>query len=146
MDWHDAEAAIRAHIEAAWPLSGYAHIGLAWENEPVGYATDYMAVIIDATFAEKSIYGSAGKRISVEGGIVFFHCFVSPMVGKRAATGPVVAMTQILELQTIGTSIKLEGGNPPSPVADGPEVPSEQPAGTYYRCSGSVPFIVLGNR
>lgn len=146
MDWHDAEAAIRSHVEEQWALSDFAHIPLVWENEQHAYQVDYMAVIVEGTFADKTIYGSTGKRVSVEGGIVYFHCFVSPGLRKSAATGPVVAMTQILELQVIASAIRLEGGNPPSPVADGPEVPGDQPGGAYYRCSGSVPFIVIGNR
>lgn len=146
MDWHDAEDAIRAHVEQAWALSDFAHIPLVWENEFPGYQNDYMALIIEGTYADKSIYGSAGKRVSVEGGLIFFHCFGQIGTGKRAVTAAVVAMTQILELQTIASAIRMEGGNPPSPVAEGPEVPTDQPAGTYYRCSGSVPFIVIGNR
>lgn len=146
MDWHDAEAAIRAHVEAQWALSDHAAMPLVWENEQAAYATNYLAVLIEGTYADKTIYGSAGKRVSVEGGIVYFHAFVPIGTTKAAATAPVVAMTTILELQTIASAIRLEGGNPPSPVAEGPEVPNEQPAGTYYRCSGSVPFIVIGAR
>lgn len=146
MDWHDAEDAIRAHVEEQWALSDFAHIPLVWESEFPGYQSNYMAVVIEGTYADKTIYGSSGKRVGVEGGIVYFHCFVDPGLRKSAATGPIVAMTQILELQTIASAIRLEGGNPPSPVAEGPAVPDQQPGGAYYRCSGSVPFIVIGNR
>lgn len=146
MDWHDAEDAIRAHVEAAWALSDYAAMPLVWENEHPGYQSNFMAVLVEATYADKTIYGSAGKRVAIEGGIVFFHAFVDPGIGKRAASGPVVAMTGILELQTIGSAIKCEGGNPPSPVAEGPEVTAAPSGGAYYRCSGSVPFIVIGTR
>jgi hypothetical protein len=146
MNWNDAEDAIRAHVEAAWPLTNFAHIPLVWENEFPGYQNNYMVMIVEGTYADKTIYGSAGKRVSVEGGLVYFHCFVEPGLRKSAALGPVVAMTTILELQTIASAIRLEGGNPPSPVAEGPEVPDQQSGGVYYRCSGSVPFIVIGNR
>ena len=147
MDWDDAEAAIRAHIETQWALGSYTAIPLVFENEDAPQSGSYMAVNIEGTFADKSIYGSSGKRASVEGGIVFFHAFVPPGTGKGQATGPVVALTQILELQTIGTGINLEGGNPPSPIDHGDSLePNQQPGGMYYRCSGSVPFIVIGNR
>ncbi|BBK37689.1 hypothetical protein STAQ_27670 [Allostella sp. ATCC 35155] len=146
MDWHDAEAAIRAHVEAQWPLSQFAAMPLAWENEFSGYQNDFITLVVEGTYADKSIYGSSGKRLSVEAGIVFFHCFVEPGRGKAAALAPVVAMTRILELRAIQGAIRLEGGAPPSPVAEGPEVAAQQPGGAYYRCSGSVPFIVIGNR
>lgn len=147
MNWDDAEAALRSHIEAAWAAGSYASIPLVFENEPVDYGANYMAVTIEGTFAEKTIYGSAGKRSSIEGGIVFFHCFVPTGSGKAAATAPVRALTQMLELQSISSVIDMDGGNPPSPADHGdPLTPADQPGGNYYRCSGSVPFIVIGAR
>lgn len=147
MNWDAAEASIRAFIETAWAAGSYPSIPLVFENEGAATSDTYMAVNIEGIYADKSIYGSAGKRSSVEGGIVFFHCFVPTGWGKAAATGPVRALTQILELSTIDTGINFEGGNPPSPVGDDPMLPSpDQPGGNYYRCSGSVPFIVIGTR
>jgi len=147
MLWDEAEAALRAHIETQWALGAYAAIPLAFENEIEPAAANYMLVNIEGTHVDKSIYGGAGERFSVEGGIVFFHCFVASGGGKQAALAPVVVMTGILELQTLAGAIKLEGGNPPTPVehAD-PLVPSAQPSGNYYRCSGSVPFVLIGTR
>lgn len=147
MDWDDAEAAIRAHIEAGWADGSYAAIPLVFENETAPDSGVYMAVNIEGVYADKTIYGSAGKRSSIEGGIVFFHAFVPIGSGKGQAMGAVVALTQMLELQTIGTGINLEGGNPPSPIDHGDSLePNPQPGGMYYRCSGSVPFIVIGTR
>lgn len=150
MDWDDAEALIRAHIEAGWAAGAYAAIPLLFENETAVAGADYstfLAVSIEGVYAEKTGYGSTGKRVSVEGGIVFFHCFVPKGRGKALATGPIVLMTQLLELQTVGTGINLEGGAPPSPAAPGDDlVPSGQPRGNYYRCSGSVPFMIIGSR
>lgn len=147
MNWDEAEAAIRSHIETAWASGDYADIPLVFENENADPATNYMVVHVDGVFAEKGLYGGAGMRMSVEGGIVFFHCFVRRGDGKAAATAPVRALTQMLELQVISSVIDMEGGNPPSPAdLGGPLTPPGQPAGNYYRCSGSVPFIVRGSR
>ncbi len=147
MLWHDAEDAIRAHIEAAWPATDYAAMPLVFENETPPDSGAYLAINVEGTYADKSIYGSAGKRLSIEAGLVFIHAFVAQGEGKRAATGPVVAMTSILELQVISTGIQMDGGNPPTPVADADELaPNPQPGGQFYRCSGSVPFLILGAR
>ncbi len=149
MLWTAAETAIRAHIEAAWALGSYAAMPLVFENEtavPDG-AESYMLVTVEGTFADKSIYGGAGKRSSVEGGIVFFHAFTPLGRGKAVAAAPVDAMTAILELQVIATSIRMDGGNPPTPVSHGDaSVPNDQPGGNFFRCSGSVPFIIIGTR
>lgn len=145
MTWSEAEAAIRTQIETQWALSSYSNLPLAWENENSAYSDRYMAVLIEGIFADKTIYGSAGKRMSIEGGIVFFHAFVPTGEGKTEARGAVEAMTGILELQTISDTIKLEGGNPPSPVEADVSIVRAQPGGNYYRCSGSVPFILIRN-
>lgn len=151
MIWTDAEAAIVAQIEAQWPSTAYASMPLVFENENALYETNYVAVFVEGVYAEKSIYGSVGKRSSVEAGIVFFHAFVPTGSGRHAALGAVQAMTTILELQTLGSgAIKLEGGTPPTPVEYGTEfdraLARSEPGGNYYRCSGSVPFIVTDTR
>jgi hypothetical protein len=161
--WDECEAAIRSYIEAQWALSAFAAtIPLAWENETAADSASYMIINIEGTYADKTIYGGAGLRSSVEGGVVYFHCFAPAGRGKAAALSPVVAMAGILELQTLSLAIKLEGANPPSPVevprgsgrrglgddptpAD-PLVPPTQPEGQFYRCSGSVPFVLIGAR
>ena len=143
MNWLEAETAIRSHIETQWALSAYSSISLVWENEEEIMNNNYMMIEIEGIFSEKTIYGSVGKRSSVEFGIVFFHCFVPINSGKSAAVGPVVAMNSILELQSIESYIDLEGSNPPSSAQSGSDATMQkQPGGNYYRCSGSVPFIV----
>ena len=147
MNWDDAEAAIRTHIETKWALGSYTSIPLAWENEDNPYSQSYMAVQIEGMDADKWLFGGTGKRAAVESGMVFLHCFVPRGWGKAAATAPVRALTQILELQTISGSIDMEGGMPPSPVDQGDLMtPNDQPGGQYYRCSGAVPFIVRSIR
>ena len=150
MTWSDAEAAIRALIETQWPLSAYAAIPLEFDNENGVFSDRYMYVSVEGVYAEKSIYGGPGMRSSVEAGIVFFHAFVPTGSGKSQAIGAVQAMTAILELQTLSGTIKLEGGAPPSPIEYGAEfdrgLPRAQPGGNYYRCSGSVPFVVIDSR
>jgi hypothetical protein len=157
MLWDEAEATIRSDIETQWALGVYAAIPLVFENESASVAPSFMLVNIEGVYAEKSIYGGAGQRVSLEAGLVFFHCFAPSGGGKQAALSPAVAMTSLLELRTIGGAIKMDGGDPPSPItevrlrtqgirlADG-LVPAAQPGGNYYRCSGSVPFVVIGTR
>lgn len=147
MNWDDAEAAIRSHIEAHWASSSFTSIPLAWENEDAAFSQSYMAVQIEGIDAEKWLYGSSGKRTAIESGMVFLHCFVPTGWGKAAASAPVRALTQILELQTISQYIDMEGGMPPSPTDQGDLMtPNNQPGGQYYRCSGAVPFIVRSTR
>lgn len=150
MLWNDAETAIRSQIETQWALSAYASMSLSWDNEVEPYAERYMAIMIEGIYAEKTIYGSVGKRSSVEAGIVFFHAFTPTGSGKSEAAGAVQTMTGILELRVLSNDVRLEGGNPPSPVEHGSEIdralPGTQPHGNYYRCSGSVPFIVIDTR
>lgn len=147
MLWDAAEAALKTHIETGWAAGAHASVPLVFENEGEAQGASYVHVTFEGTYADKSIYGSAGKRIGVEGGLVFFHAFVPSYRGKATATAMVVAMTTILELQTVSDSIKLEGGNPPTPFDHGDILaPNQQPDGSYYRCSGSVPFIVLSSR
>lgn len=151
MTWAEAEAAIRAEIETRWPQTAYAAMPLVWENEVAESAEQYMAVDIEGVASEKSLFGSPGKRFSVQDGIVFFHAFVPIGKGKSGALGAVQAMTSILELRALGagSEIRLEGGATPSPAEargnrDWELANRGQPAGMYYRCSGSVGFILTG--
>jgi hypothetical protein len=149
MNWTQAETALRTHIEVNWALSSYANIPLVWENEHEPESGVYMAVNIEGVYAEKGVYGSGGKRSSIEAGIIFFHNFVEVETGKAQATAPIDTLVEILELKTVSTYIDLEGANPPSPVAygtDDREVGNPQPGGQYYRCSCSVPFIIRSAR
>lgn len=147
MNWDAAEAAIKLHIEAAWAMGSYASIPLVFENEQAADSQSYMAIVIDGSYADKGRYGSVGKRYSIEGGIVFFHCFVPSGWGKAAASAPVRALTQMIELQSISSVIDMDGGTPPSPTDYGDLLtPAAQPGGNYYRCSGSVPFVIRGTR
>jgi len=150
MNWIDAEAVIRSHIETQWAASAYASMPLEFDNENGIYSDRYVFISVEGLYSEKSVYGSVGKRSSVEAGVVFFHAFIPTGSGKSEAIGAVQTMTEILELQTLSGAIKLEGGAPPSPIEYGAEfdrgLPRAQPGGAYYRCSGSVPFIVTDSR
>jgi hypothetical protein len=151
LKWPEAEAAIKAEIETQWALTAYTGLKLVWENIVEDYGDRYMAIDIEGTHSEKTIYGSVGKRSSIEGGLIYFHAFTPIGKAKALALNAVQAMADILELRTIGTNaeIKLEGSNPPSPVEQIPfdrVIPRAQPDGMYYRCSGSVPFILVGTR
>jgi len=148
MLWSAAEAAIEAHIRTQWAASAYASVPLIFENEtPPDTYDRFVYVTVEGVYAEKTIYGGTGKRSAQEAGLVFFHAFVPLGSGKAGATGMVDAMTSALELQTISSEIKMDGGNPPSPAEPGDvNVPGEQPRGSYYRVSGSVPFVVLSTR
>ncbi len=146
MLWDDAELTIRDHIETEWALSAFFDIVLVFENETVGPEDTYIFIDIQGTFPEKWVYGSPGKQLYVEGGIIYFHCFAPSGRGKQAALKPVVALKGILELQTLADVIKLEGANPPSPAEQSDNLlPNNQPGGNYYRVSASVPFILIGS-
>jgi hypothetical protein len=62
----------------------------------------------------------------------------------------VEAMTTLLELRSIAPGLNTDGGNPPTPIEPRSlldrSVTLQQPNGNYYRCSGSVPFIVIDVR
>lgn len=151
MNWYEAEAAIKSYIEETWAGSSYASMPLVWENDPEEFSTSYMVVDIEGTYSDKTIYGSVGKRSSIEAGIIFLHVFVPTGEGKEAATKPIVYLSSVLELRTIASYIDLDGANPPTPIHFGideldREIPLKQPGGNYYRCSGSVPFIIRSVR
>jgi hypothetical protein len=147
MTWTDAVAALRDFITAQWAGSGLADdMPLAWENESGDYASTFLAVSIEGVSVEKTVYGSVGMRSSVQIGIVFLNAFVPTGSGTAAAFTAIELLTTLLELQTLGGAIKLEGGAPPSPVAYGQtdrDISGPQPGGQFYRCSGSVPFILI---
>ena len=149
MDWSSAEIALKVHIETEWAASAYAAVPLVWENSLDDPADTMIAVAVEGIYAEKSLYGSVGKRMSIEAGIVFFHAFVPIGSGKTDCIAMVEAMTDLLELRSLAPGLNMDGGNPPSPVEfrmSDRGVPTQQPNGNYYRCSGSVPFIVLDAR
>jgi hypothetical protein len=144
MYFDEAEAVIRSHIETQWALSAYAVMPLVFEAETPTVSENYIAIIIDGIRGEGSKYGGTGKRFTIEDGIVYIHAFVPQGAGKAAASGPVRVLSSILELQTVGTGINMDKANPPSPVGYGNDlVDTAQPAGSFYRVSGSVPFVVI---
>ena len=150
MDWGSAEAALRTHIEAGWAASPYADVPLVWENTLDDPTATFVAIDIEGTYAEKWIFGGPGRRNSIEAGIVFFHAFTPLGSGKATSVSLILAMTGILELRTVAPGVNMDGGNPPSPVEMRSmydrDIPRQQPSGNYYRCSGSVPFIVIDVR
>jgi hypothetical protein len=85
-------------------------------------------------------------RSSVQFGVIFMHAFVPTGSGIGTAFAAIDALTSMVELKTISEVIKTEGGAAPSPVAYDErdrDVGRSQPEGQYYRCSGSVSFIVI---
>jgi hypothetical protein len=147
MTWTQAEVALRAFIDAQWALSGLAAaMPLAYENSNADYGERFLVVSIEAVWAEKTLYGSTGNRSSVQGGIVYLHAFVPTGSGKLEAINAVDVLARAIELQTLSSVINLEGANPPSPVDYGDlETPDGLPGGNFYRCSASVPFVVIGS-
>ena len=150
MDWSSAEAALRTHIEAGWAASAYADVPLVWENTLDDPTPTFVAIDIEGTYAEKSVFGGPGLRTSIEAGVVFFHAFTPLGSGKTTCIALVQTMTSLLELRSVAPGVNMDGGNPPSPVEGRSmydrDIPRQQPSGNYYRCSGSVPFIVIGVR
>jgi hypothetical protein len=147
MTWTDAVAALRTFVEAQWATTGMAaDMPLAFENETADYAGSFLAISIEGIAADKSLYGSVGMRTGVTFGVVFLHAFVPTGTGVATAFAAIDALTTLLELQTVANAIKTEGGAPPSPIAYSErdrDIATNQPSGQFYRCSGSVPFIVI---
>ncbi len=148
MLWSEAEAAIRSFVETAWAMTAFSSIPLVWENEISPPQSTFIVLDIAGVFAEGSIFGTTGKRLSIQRGLVFFHAFVPTGTGKLAALQQVVTMAGLLQLQTIGPGvINFNVANKISPVESGESadasITAAQPAGVYYRCSGSVPFILI---
>jgi hypothetical protein len=149
MNWVSAEIALRAHIETEWATTPYASIPLVWENSLDDPGDRMVAVAVEGIYGEKTLYGSPGRRTSIEAGIVFFHAFTPIGSGKLDCISMVETMTNVLELRSVAPGLNMDGGNPPSPVEfrmSDRGVPTMQPNGNYYRCSGSVPFIVIDAR
>jgi len=147
MNWPDAEVAIRELIETEWALSQFAAtMPLAWENENDTPESQFMYVSIEGTYVDKTIYGGPGKRSSIEAGLIFYHAFIPILTGKSLALTAVNEMSNILQLRVVQSAIRIEGANPPSPTEMTPDrdFPRPQPNGMYFRCSGSVPFLVIG--
>jgi hypothetical protein len=69
MNWTQAETAIRNHVETQWALSSFANIPLVWENEDQNVEDipePFVVLNIEGTYNDKTIYGSVGKRSSIE--------------------------------------------------------------------------------
>ncbi len=146
MTWLEAEDAIRSYLETQWAGSAYyADFPLIFENEVPPTTNKYVALLIEGTYGQKGPYGSVGKRLSIEAGNVYYHVFVPTGETKREALAVCVALGGYLQLQRIGNGVTMDGANPPSPIEYGDDmVTDSQPGGQFYRCSGSVPFIVIG--
>jgi hypothetical protein len=149
MTYSEAEAAIRALIIEQWAVSGLAdRLPLVFENSNADYGEYYVLIEIEGVWAEKTIFGSVGKRLSTQGGLVFVHAFVPTGAGKGLALQAVETVCAGIELQIVQSVIRFDGASPPSPVEDrvrDREISWQQPGGNYYRCSGSVPFLVYGS-
>jgi len=149
MTWQTVEDTLRSFIDTGWASSPYASVPLVYENSLDDPVETFVFVAIEGTYAEKSVFGGPGKRISLEAGIVFFHAFVPIGTGKTTSIALVETLTNMLELRSVAPGINMDGGNPPTPVEFrmyDRDLPRLQPGGNYYRCSGSVPFIVIDTR
>lgn len=147
MYWHEAEATIQDYIRTQWALTNFAHVPLQFENDPDSKADLFVYITVEGTFAEKSVYGSTGKRFSDELGHVFLHVFGPAGSGKLGLVEMVVTLSNFLELRSLDTGLMMEGANPPSPIMNADQTQNgTQPGGNYYRCSGSVPFRLIGSR
>lgn len=150
MDWVTAETTIKAFVEGQWAASVYASVPLVWENALDDPSATFISATIEGTYTEVSIYGSTGKRCVTRGGIIYFHAFTPLGSGKDAAIGMITTLTNAIEIQSLADGLNTDGGNPPSPVEVRSlydrGIPIQQPGGDYYRCSGSVPFLVIDTR
>lgn len=145
-----AITAIRSHVETAWATGAYADTPLVWANEYPDRTVDLASFVylsVEGNGSDKTMFGTSGKRVSQEYGLVYFSVFVPEGTGTATATAMADVLIAALELQAIASEIKMDGANPPSP-ADPTEVtvPGQQPGGAYYRVSASVPFNLISTR
>jgi hypothetical protein len=150
MDWATAEATLKSFVDAQWAASTYASVPLIWENGLDDPAATFISATIEGTYTETTIFGGPGKRCVIQAGLVFFHAFTPLGSGKTLAVAMVTTLTHAIEIQAIAAGLNTDGGNPPSPIETrgfyDRGMPVQQPGGDYYRCSGSVPFVVIDTR
>ena len=149
MNWAEAEEYITDYIRTQWISCPYGSaVQLIFEGEPTVPVVPFIVVNITGVSSDKSIWGSAGKRFSLEHGIVFYHAFVESNSGKRFPLDLICKMGDILQMQVLNSSINMQGSFPPYPVTNsGPQdhrVENMKIDGMLLKCSGSVPFTLLG--
>lgn len=148
MDWPTAEATLKAFVEGQWAASAYAGVPIIWENVLDEPAATFVFATVEGTYTETTVYGT--RRCVISAGVVFFHAFTPLGSGKTQAVSMVYTLTSAIELQAIAAGLNTDGGNPPTPVESRRDLdrgmPYLQPGGDYFRCSGSVPFIVIDTR
>lgn len=148
MDWPTAEATLKAFVEAHWAASIYASVPLVWENSLDQPSETMIYATIEGTYTEASIYGD--RRCVISAGLIYFHAFTPLGSGKTQALAMVYTLTTAIELQAVAEGLNTDAGNPPAPIEQRRDADRgmqiQQPGGDYFRCSGSVPFLVIDTR
>jgi len=144
-DFETAKAAIRAYIEAnwdgvsiVWPNAGFGAEGI--EDRPRDGDGNPIAFIyceILPTSSRGSGFGSVGKRVKTDAGVVAAHYMAPIGTGDEQAGTAIKAFGEMLELRSIGA--------PPAPRME-----AAQPGGggqgdddgLYFRVSRTVPWSI----
>jgi hypothetical protein len=134
-----AKAAIRAFIEANWTA-----LPVAWQNESFerprdgdGNALPWVYIEILSTNGDGSAFGSIGKRVKTDTGLVAAHFFYPVGTGDADATAMATQFGEMLQLRSIGTA--------PAPRMESPMIDgggSGDDDGLYFRVSSSIPFRI----
>lgn len=132
MSMTEARAAIRTRIEQNWTATPVAFWGEDYDppkNRP------WVLVERDAVPAsESSIYGSVGKRVAQDPGLIIAHCFVPKRTGDDRAYEIAQAFGELFRVQKIGPA---QTGTPSlSPSEQGDE------DGSWLRVTVTIPFTV----
>jgi hypothetical protein len=139
-----AKAAIRAYIESNWTATP-----IAWQNgpftRPVRPETDplkgeplpWLYVEIISTGSSGSQFGSTGKRVKADSGLVIGHVFVPIGSDDIDANDTATEFGEMLQLRSIGPA--------PAPRLESPTIgggDSGDDDGVYYGVSVTVPFRI----
>lgn len=131
MSMTDAKAAIRAKLEAEWQATP-----IAWPNEGFDRPTQepWVYVEILGGGSESTVFGSDGKRVARDDGIIFAHVFVPVGTGEAVATEYAVQLGEIFRVKRFNG---ISTGAPSVGVGE-----QGDDDGLYWRVSVSIPFSI----
>lgn len=132
MSMTEARAAIRARIEANWTTTPIAWFG---EDFDPPEQAPWILVERDAIpSSQSSVYGSSGKRVVQDPGMIIGHVFYPRGAGDDGAYVIAQAFGELFRTQKVGPA--QTDAPTMAPVEDGTE------DGDWLRVSVTIPFTV----
>src|SRR5690606_17138546 len=96
MGMTDAKAAIRDRMEAEWTATAVVYPNEHFDR-PANEPWVYLEVL--GAGADSTVFGSEGKRVARDDGIIFAHVFVPVGVGEALATQYAEQIGEIFRVQ-----------------------------------------------